>query len=520
MNDSSRVKKTLLNIKVNFLCFFVNLIITFFTRSYFLKIYGTEFVGFTATIQSILGFLNIAEMGVGAAVAYYLYSPLFYDSRNEIQEIVSVFGYLYRLIGLFILVSGLIVSLFLPHIFNDIPFVLFIVYLGFYSYLYNSMLGYFVNYKQTLLSADQRNYEVTGLYQIITASKGVFQILAALYFKSVIVFFVVEILFTSIYSLILNIRIKKIYPWLKTSISDGYQLRKKYPQLGMKIRQIFVHKIGGFFQNQSLPVIIYAFVSLPMVTLYTNYSTIAISVRSMVSSLLGSTSASVGNLIAEGNKEKTLSIYKQLLSLTAIISGIISFSFYELANEFIANWVGTKYILSNGIVALISMQLFLNIFRLTTEQFVNAFGLFADVWAPIVESSLLILLSCILGYLYGLEGILLGPLVSSLFIIHIWKPYYLFSRGFKSSCSTYFVLLIRYALILIGVKFISTFLTNYLFALCNVTKNISWFSWIIHSVIFVFFMFCFCIILSILLSVDFRLFFKKYIVTRIRKKAI
>ena len=41
------------------------------------------------------------------------------------------------------------------------------------------------------------------------------------------------------------------------------------------------------------------------------------------------------------------------------------------------------------------------------------------------------------GYFYGLPGVLCGPLASIIAIIYIWKPYYLFSRGFNLSVFKY-----------------------------------------------------------------------------------
>ena len=44
-------------------------------------------------------------------------------------------------------------------------------------------------------------------------------------------------------------------------------------------KQLFVHKIGGFVQNQTIPFLIYAFVSLKIVAFYGNYTIIQISWR-------------------------------------------------------------------------------------------------------------------------------------------------------------------------------------------------------------------------------------------------
>ena len=511
MKNSSRVKKSFQNVKVNLICFFVNLLVTFFSRSYLLNIFGTEFVGFTATIQSILGFLNIAELGVGAAVAYHLYSPLYNDDRNQIGEIVSVLGFFYRIIGLLILTVGIIVSLFLPDIFTDVQFSKLILYLGFYSFLYNSMLGYFVNYRQTLLSADQRNYEVTGLYQIITASKGLVQILSALYLESIIAYFIIEIIFTTLFSVILNIRINSIYIWLKTTVSSGRNLVKKYPNIGKKVKQIFIHKIGGFFQDQSLPMVIYAFVSLPMVALYTNYTTISNSIKNMISTLLSSTGASIGNLIAEGNTQRIVAIYKQLFTVSSIIAGIVSLCFYELSNEFVANWIGPKYELDKIVVALISVQLFLSLFRMTTEQFINAFGLFGDIWAPIVESMLFIILASLLGYFCGLKGILLGPILSTTIIIHLWKPFYLFTRGLKLPFRIYIKMVVRCFMLLLISYLTSKYIADYMMELVNNGEPTTWQYLIVHTLVFSLILTTIYICLSFVFSVDIREFIYLYV---------
>ena len=92
-----------------------------------------------------MGFLNLTELGVGVAIGYVLYKPIFDDNKTKIEEVISVFGYLYRIIGFFILGSGVILSCFLPLIFQNTEISLYIVYFGFYSYLFASLFGYFFN---------------------------------------------------------------------------------------------------------------------------------------------------------------------------------------------------------------------------------------------------------------------------------------------------------------------------------------------------------------------------------------
>ena len=136
MKGDSKVQKSVLNAKINTVCFFVSLIISFFSRKIFLDMLGVSFMGLTSTLMSMLGFLNIAELGIGTAIGYVLYKPISQDDQIQINELVSVMGYLYKCIGHIILVLGIVLSLFFPLIFkNETSFSYYVIYFGFFSYL-------------------------------------------------------------------------------------------------------------------------------------------------------------------------------------------------------------------------------------------------------------------------------------------------------------------------------------------------------------------------------------------------
>lgn len=493
---------------MNLICYMASLLVAFFTRKIFLDRLGTEFIGLTGTLQSLLGFLNLAELGVGTAIGYVLYKPIFDDNKEKINEIISVFGYIYRCIGFIILGTGIILSVFLPWIFPDTTFSWGIIYLGFYAYLTCSMLGYFVNYKQTLLAADQRNYEITGYFQAITSGKMVAQMILAIYIRSFILYFLIEILFGIIYSVILSYRVGKVYPWLESDIKLGKQLFKKYPEIGKYVKQLFIHKIGGFVQFQITPVLIYSYVSLPIVALYGNYTLITQKVQGFVSGILDSTSAGVGNLISEGNHEKSYTTYKELFSVRFLVAGILTACIFHLCNPFISVWLGAEYPLSMLILLMVSFQFFLAVLRGTTEQFLFGYGLFYDVWAPAVESIIFIAAAMIGGSIWGLPGVLCGPLVSTIIIVHIWKPYFLFHKGFKRSIFHYLKLFgIHLTGILIaywGTEFLSREIYNH-------ALSASWTNWISGALLYTSLMTVFSIILFYILSSAFRSFIHRFI---------
>lgn len=458
MANESRVKKTMLNAKVNMLCYFASFITAFFTRKILLDQLGAEFIGFTGTVGSLLSFLNLAELGIGTAIGYVLYKPIANGDRFKINEIISVLGYLYHKIGYIILGIGIVTSFFLPLIFPNTTFSWHVIYFGFYTYLTSSLIGYFVNYRASLLSADQRNYVVTGYFQLTTTTKVILQMILALYLRSFIVYLLIELIFGIINSIILNWKINKTYPWLKSEVKLGRKLFKKYPEITTYTKQIFAHRVGGVVQGQLTPFLIYSFVSLPVVALYTNYTLLTQKIESLISATINSTGAAVGNLIAEGDKEKILKVFKELLSLRVFIASIVAACIFQFSSQFIGVWLGEQYILESHTVALIAILSGLNISRGVLDQFCYGSGLFADVWAPYAESLIMAIFAMTGGYLWGLSGVLCGPLASIIIIIYIWKPYYLFSKGFKISVWKYWQIFCAHLVVAIAAYSASAYI--------------------------------------------------------------
>lgn len=509
MARESRVKKSLLNARMNMICYIASLVVAFFTRKVFLDQLGTEFIGLTSTLQSLLGFLNLAELGVGTAIGYVLYKPIFDDDKEKVNEIISVFGYLYRCIGFFILGSGIILSAFLPFIFPHTTFSWGVIYFGFYAYLASSMLGYFVNYRMTLLGADQKNYIITGYFQATTTGKVILQMILAIYVQNFYLYLAIELLFGIINSIILNWKISKTYPWLESNIKLGKQLFKKYPDIGKYVKQLFIHKIATFVQWQITPFLIYSYVSLPVVALYGNYTLITQRVQGLVSGVLDSTGAGVGNLISEGNKEKIYTTYKELYAIRFTIAGILSACIYHLCNPFISVWLGDEYPLSHLILLLVSIQFFLIVLRGITDQFLFGYGLFYDIWAPAVESVIFVGSAMICGSIWGLPGVLCGPLISTIIIVYLWKPYFLYSKGFEKSFWQYVKLFIIHLCPILIAYWCSNILSNMLYTETSLSS--SWSSWILGSLLFTTLMTIISIILLYTISSSIRSFIHRFI---------
>lgn len=479
----SRVKKTFRNARVNLLFYFLSLVLSFFSRKIFLDCLGADFIGLTTTLGTLLGFLNLAESGVSSAIAVVLYAPLYDRDRSQINEIVSVLGYLYSIVGKIILGAGIILSLFFPLIFSDSPISQPIIYLVFFSFLGSALIGYFINYKQVLLSADQRNYVVAAYSQTANLIKTIIQMALAYYTGNYILWAVIEFSYGIVFAIILRWKVNAVYPWLKSDVKEGKALIKKYPRIGQNIKYLFIHKLGGVAYSQATPFLVYAFASLQTVAYYGNYTLITTKLAHLFSNFLGGSYSSVGNLIAEGDKPRILKVYWELMSIRFIFAGVCVFAIYNLLPAFITLWLGKEYIMSKTVLILLLVTFAQSILRGVTDEFLNGYGLFQDIWAPFVEAVLLFAVAITCGSLWGFEGTLLGTISSSFIIIYIWKPYFLFKRGLRISIWKYWLGFSKYLLTTALGFFLSMEIINSIHLNIDIYTN--WWSWIVYATIIV-----------------------------------
>jgi O-antigen/teichoic acid export membrane protein len=470
---SGRVHKSILNAEVNLLFYFLSLFLAFFSRKIFLECLGDEFIGLTGTLNNILGYLNLAELGIGSCISFFLYKPLQSNNHQETQELLSVIGYLYRWIGIIILVCSIAISLFFPFIFSNEELGLGIVYFSFYSFLGSSLIGYFINYREVLLAADQKSYLVAIYFQSAGILKTALQIFLALTYKNLFLWVAIEFLFGIIGCVILNWKIDKEYPWLKTDKSQGKFLLKKYPGILKNTRQIFIHQIKDFILSKSDELFVFIFVSLKMVAYYGNYIMIISKVSLLFKSALDAVNAGIGNLVAEGNKYQIRKIFWELMTIRHFVAGVLCYSIYCYIEPFISLWLGCEYILDHRILVLLAIYIYISNSRGVVDAFNHAYGLYADVWSAWAELILNVSVTIVAGIYYGIIGILLGKLISVGFIVILWKPYYLFSSGFKDSIVLYWNGAIRYYLIF-GLSFILGFIINQVIPVNPYTSFYSW----------------------------------------------
>lgn len=477
MSNNTRTAQSIQNARVSLFFGVLVLILGFFSRKILIDCLGAEVLGLNTTATNLLGFLNLAELGIGSAISYTLYAPLFQKDYKTINEIVSVQGWLYRRIASIVLVGGAILMCLFPWIFAKMELPLWYAYGSFGILLVAAMLSYIINYQQIVLSASQQEYKITYNVQGFRSVKLVIQIVGIGYFhQGYIYWLVVEIVMSIVTCLFLNRTIHRSFPWLHSDLSKGKMLIRKHPEIIKKTKQLFFHRFAGYILGQSSPLIIYAFLSLTVVAIYGNYMLLIVNISMIIMSVFNGIGAGIGNLIAEGNKDKILAFFREYTVSRYWLASVISFCLFNLSHSFMSLWIGDGYLLDSTSFTLLIVYAFVVMTR-TTDPFILAYGLFQDIYAPVIETTLNLGLSLLLGYYYGLPGIISGVLISLLLVICCWKSYFLCSRGFKISIKIYILLIGKIMCLII----ISWGISQYLFKYINLSCN-NFIDWILVSV--------------------------------------
>ena len=184
-------------------------------------------------------------------------------------------------------------------------------------------------------------------------------------------------------------------------------------------------------------LLIFALVNLKSVAFFGNYQIIFLKLTELANTMFSGIGAGVGNLVAENNDENIKKIFWEMMALRFFIGGFMCMCLYFLIEPFIVLWLGPKYILNQWVLILMLVNFFMSQIRTPVENFKSAYGLFWDVWAPIAEVILNLIISLIFGMMWGIKGIMLGSVISVLLIAIFWKPYFLYKHGFKKNVYGY-----------------------------------------------------------------------------------
>ena len=440
-----RTKNSITNLIAAIVGQFFGLIISFIARFVFIKYLGAEYLGINGLFTNMLTLLSLVELGIGPAMSYGLYRPLAEGDTEKVKTLMNLYGKVYRVIGVLIILLGVMTLPFYRFFIGDQPAIgnLDIVYVLF---ILNTAASYFYSYKRTLIICDQKKYIATIYRYACYFLMNTLQVILLVITKNYLLFLIIQVLFTIIENITLSNKANKLYPYLKDKTVKKIEKTEK-DAIRKNIYAMSLHKVGSIVVNSTDNILISKLVGIVEVGIYSNYFLITSAIETITSQFFNAIIASVGNLHATENGEKTERVFYSVFFLNYVIFSICSTCFFCIVNQFIEIWLGSGLTFDFATVISITICMYLKGMRRSVLTFRDAMGLFRhDRYKAIIEAIINIIASIVLGVRLGVLGIFLGTIVSTI-LTSVWvEPYVLFRRGFNKKTNKYYVKFVLYTI--------------------------------------------------------------------------
>ena len=102
------MKNSARNLVFGILKYVITLLFPFLVRSLLITKFGMEYIGLGSLFTSILGILNLSELGFSSAIIYALYKPIANNDTDKINGYMGLFKRIYMVIGISMLTIGMI----------------------------------------------------------------------------------------------------------------------------------------------------------------------------------------------------------------------------------------------------------------------------------------------------------------------------------------------------------------------------------------------------------------------------
>ncbi|MBR0140039.1 MAG: hypothetical protein IJM17_07110, partial [Firmicutes bacterium] len=366
---------------------------------------------------------------------------------EKLKSLMALYRKFYTAIGIIILVLGVALTPFLSFLIKDIPKDMPRIGLYYVLYVLNAAASYFFTYKRSLIICDQKEYISTLEHLAVSAACILVRLLILVKTRDYSAYLFTSIVFTVIGNFLISHIADRMYPLLKEK--DVKPLPKEeVATIRADVSGMFCHKLGGVIVFSSDNLIISKFVGLVSVGLYSNYTLLTGGISNLIYKIFGSATASIGNLIAAGDKEHTREVMDHIILVNVWMFGFTGICLFCLIPPFIRLWLGEEFLLSTFVLICLIVSYYLTGIRKTVLVFKEAAGIFrADMYKALIEAAANVILSIPLAIKLGTAGVILGTILTTAFICIWFEPYVFYNNYFGGGWRKYLLNQLGYAVL-------------------------------------------------------------------------
>lgn len=456
-------KRSALNITTSIVSHIALLIIAIIVRRLLIQNIGNDVNGLNSLYTSIIGMLTVAELGVGRAIVYSMYSPIVEGNQRAVAALFNLYKKLYRIIGGVILTGGLLVLPYLSSLINDYEDLSVNVYITFLLTLISVALTYLYSAKTSLIEAHKDNYITTGIATVSHLCRYALQIVAILIFHSYTAFLFCQIIGTVIIWILTEIVVRKRYGQIINTNETVDEATKK--EIGKNVKAMLMHKVGTVMVQSVDSMIISGFIGVVILGKYSNYTFIASTMVGIITLFFTPLTSIIGHLCAEGNQEKTKGYFDYFHSLNFILGVIFFLGYFAVIDSVVALLFGPGLSVSHAITFIITLNQFIQYMRNVPLLFRNASGAFYnDRWKPIGEGICNLVLSLLFVMFFSEEyrvvGVIVATIITNLLICDTVEPFVIFHHVFGRSPRDFYIKNYSYIALFTAALVVMTYLTR------------------------------------------------------------
>lgn len=431
-------RKSILNVSVSIVGKMLAMVMSIVGKRFLIQCCGNEVNGLNALYLSIIGFMSVAELGIGSAITFSMYKPIVENDTDKVSALYGLYRRLYLLIGALILVVGLVMAPFV-HIFaRDYEQLNVNFSYTFTLMLISTVLTYLYGAKMALFNAYKNNYVTTAITQGGILFRHVIQVVVLVTvgtFEAYLLCRIVACLFQWILTEIVTR--KKYQPIVTNRQKIDSDTRR---EITRNIKAMFMHKIGFVLVNTLDSVVIAGFVGVVVLGEYSNYTAILAAMTSVLSLVFSSLTSVFGHMCVQEDR-KVAREYCEAFHFINFVIGIVFFlGYYAIIDNLVALLFAENLVVEKTISFVITLNGFVQFMRESTLAFRDATGTFYnDRWKPLAEGVINLVFSILFVKQFGVVGVILATIGTSLLICHIVEPYVIYKFAFMESPKRFYV---------------------------------------------------------------------------------
>ncbi len=460
MKQRSRTENSIINSAMSIVTQVLTVVLNFAVKTVFIKMLNDEYLGVNGLFTNIITMLSLADLGIGIAIPYSLYKPLAKKDEHKINVLMNFYKKVYTIIGIAVLLIGLSLTPFLGLIIKDIPKNVPHLSLIYILFVIHSASSYFFVYKKFLIDSDQKGYITSRIIFTFSTLLSIIQIILLVTTKNYILFLLSSIILVIIQNIYISSKANKLYPFIKNKTDEKLE-KEDMEGIKKNVSSLFIYKVGTVIMNGTDNIIISKFIGLIIVGFYSNYVLIINSITTVLNQIFNAITSSIGNLVVTTNKKRSKEVYDNLNFANFWLYALFGVCIIVLINPFINIWIGKKYVMGFSIVFLLVLNFYVLGMQSVTNSFRNAYGLFwIAKYRPIIMVIINIVISVVLVQLIGIEGVLIGTLISRLVTTAWLDPYIVHKYGFEISPKSYYIDYLKYLVIFIAISIIFNYFVS------------------------------------------------------------